>query len=435
MIRRIAAALGLTLAVLAVWTPPRTLAFSGFGAITVTSTYGQQIRFQVDLPGGAPDRLELLMELGSNPDGTLVAPVEASGTSASYVWDTAKDYLTPNTPITYRWRATTAGVQALSPARTFRYADNRAGLDWQSATIGLATVHWYGDAQAEARRLGDLSSGATSRAETTLGHRLDGPIDIFVYQTRDEFFGALGPGAREWTGAATFPEIRTVFMWLGGGPSDYLDTALIHEVTHVVFGDATRNPYHQPPSWLNEGFATWSEQRNADAQAATVRREARSGLFSFSAITGQFPIGERGSSLSYAEGTTMVARIISSYGEAAMARIAAAYRAGATDAEALQAGTGVTADRLYADYFRAFGAAQPQPVPAATIQPSIVRTAAQGASSAEPGASAGAAITSNPGTAAGWPALAAGAILLIVLGAGIGFWIRRRGRTRATGDG
>ena len=74
-----------------------------------------------------------------------------------------------------------------------------------------------------------------AQAEELLGHELDGPVDIFVYDAREDFFGALGPGAREWFGAATFPPLRTIFMWLGAGPASYLDTTIVHEVTHIVF--------------------------------------------------------------------------------------------------------------------------------------------------------------------------------------------------------
>ncbi len=58
----------------------------------------------------------------------------------------------------------------------------------------------------------------------------------------------------------------------------------------------------------------------------------------------------------------MVDLIIDRYGAEAIARIAAAYRDGASDAEALEAGTGIPADELYADYFAAFGVDAPQPI-------------------------------------------------------------------------
>ena len=431
--RRLAAAIviaSLAIAALGLAAPAPAAAFSGFGQMTASEQYGQQMTFTVALSGGTPDRLELLLQFGPNPDSTYVAPVTASGGSATYTWDASTDYVTPNTSISYRWRATTNGSATLSRSATLLYADNRPGLDWQSAAIGQATVHWYGSAESQARRFGQLTSGAVSRAEATLGHALDGPVDIFVYASQEEFFGALGNGAREWTGAATFPDIRTIFMWLGGGTSSYLDTALVHEVTHVVFYDATRSPYHEPAHWLNEGFSVWSEQQNADAAAQTVRSEVSNGLFSFDAISGQFPIGSRGASLSYAEGATMVAYIIDTYGRGAMAKVAAAYRDGATDGEALQAGTGTPTDQLYADYFRSFGASEPQPVAAASIGPSLVDTgtarssngAAASATPLPPGEVAGAEATAS--TTLAWVAIAA----LVITSLAVGFvWYRRRG--------
>ena len=81
--------------------------------------------------------------------------------------------------------------------------------------------------------------------------------------------------------------------------------------------------------------------RSADDQHATVESEASSGgLFSFDAIAYDFPFGATRHDTSYAMGTTMVDMIIDDYGEDAIARIAEAYRAGASDDEALQDGTG-----------------------------------------------------------------------------------------------
>lgn len=376
--RRLVAGLIVAAAVVAV-APLPVLGFSGFGPVSADATYGESMTFTVGLPGGPPDRLELLLQFGGD-DATFVAPVEAQGSSATYVWDASTQHVTPNTSITYSWRATDGDRVTLSREGTLLYDDDRPGLDWQSARLGAATVHWYGNAESIARRFGELAADGASAAETLLGHEMTGPIDIFVYDTQDDFFGALGPGAREWTGAATYPAIRTIFMWLGAGPTDYLETAVVHEVTHVVFNDATENPFHEPAKWLNEGLATWAEQQNADSQRSTVEFEASGGgLFSFDAISLQFPISDRGSRLAYAQGATMVEMIIDEHGRDAIAGIAAAYRDGASDAEALAAGTGVAAGDLYREFYDAFGVTEPQPVTPAEILPSNVRKAGEAA--------------------------------------------------------
>ncbi|HEX6473577.1 MAG TPA: peptidase MA family metallohydrolase [Candidatus Limnocylindria bacterium] len=403
--------------------PAPAFGFTGFSNLRADATFGEQMTFSVDLAGGAPDELELLLRFAGG-DSTLVAPVQASGSQATYIWDASERYVTPNTEVDYQWRATDGGRTTLSAEGSMLYDDDRPGLDWQSAVIGQATVHWYGGNEGVARHLGELTAGGAAQAEELLGHEMDGPVDIFIYEARDDFFGALGPGAREWFGAATFPPIRTIFLWLGAGPSDYLETTVVHEVTHVVFSDSTENPFHNPAKWLNEGLATWSEQHAADAQRATVQSEASGeGLFSFDAITYDFPFGSRGATLSYAMGTTMVDMIIDGYGEDAIAQIAEAYRAGASDDEALEGGTGVDADELYADFYDAFGVDEPGPVEAVAIPPSDVdKPGAAGApgTSASPPAS-GSEAPADDGSSQPVPMVAVVAVLGVVIIGVIGF--------------
>lgn len=412
--------------------PSSANAFSGFGASTADATYGRQMTFSVQLQGGSPQQLELLLDF-TGSDATFVAPVNASGSEATYRWDAAKDYVTPNTRIGYRWRATTAAGVMLSRSGTLLYDDDRPGLDWQDATVGDAVLHWVGGAEGQASHFGDLASGAASRAEQLLGHALDGPLDIFVYQTQDQFFGALGPGAREWTGAAAYPQLRTVFMYLQGNAQSYLDSVVTHEVTHVVFRDATENPYHEPARWLNEGLATWSEQQNADAQESLVQGRAGSGLIAFDAITQEFPIGRDAALLSYAEGTTMIQMIIDQHGHEGIARMAAAYRDGATDADALRAATGEPSSQLYADYFASLGASAPQRVAPDPLLASTVRKPDGSLASGEPlpGSAAAHPAGTTPGQApdagvSGWLVIVP--LLLLVSG---GFYLARRRMSRA----
>jgi hypothetical protein len=375
-----ASAIALALALAAIGAAPTpAAAFDGFGDVAAEASYEAGIEFGVELPGGAPERLELLLRTPGS-DGWFVVPVRAGGTRATHWWDTSVEHLTPNTLVTYRWRATESGQVSLSEEASVRFRDDRPGLTWQQRQLGEATVHWYGGAEAQAIRFGELTAQGVARSEELLGTRLAGPVDVFVYDTREDFFGALGPGAREWTGAAAFSELRTIFMWLGGGSPAYLERAMLHEVAHIVFHDATDNPYHEPARWVNEGIATWSETSSAAGERAIVELEARGGgLFSFDAITEHFPIGERGGRLSYAQGTTMIDLIVRDHGEAALARLAAAYRDGASDAEALQAATGVPAEELYAAFFTEFGVEQPQPIRAEPILPSNVERPPAGA--------------------------------------------------------
>jgi hypothetical protein len=350
----------------------RAAALDGFGAMTADSTYGEEIRFVVELDGAAPDRLQLLVTLPGS-DASIVYPVQPKDGQAVFVWDAAADHVTPNTLITYQWRALDGTATILSEVGQLRYEDDRPGLDWQRAQLGEATVHWYGGAEQQALRFGELTAQGVARGEELLGTELAGPVDVFVYATQEDFFGALGPGAREWTGAAAYSELRTIFMWLEGGSTEYLEVAMLHEVTHIVFHDATGNPFHEPARWLNEGVATWAEDGSVDDERSIVELEAGgSGLLSFEAISEQFPIGERAARLSYAQGTMLIDQIVADHGEEALAEIAAAFRDGASDAEALEAGSGMPANELYARFFADYGVDAPQPIAADAIPPSNV---------------------------------------------------------------
>lgn len=363
------------IAVVGAWitvAPSPAAAFDGFGEMTADATYMREVRFDVELIGPAPDRLELLIRTPGN-DSAFVVPVEVDGDEATYIWDTRADYVPPNTLVTYQWRAVEGEAVTLSDEGTVRYDDDRPGLDWQSEQLGETTIHWYGEAGVQARRFGELAAVGVEQAEVLLGTELAGPVDVFVYDTRDDFFGALGPGAREWTGAAAFSEIRTIFMWLEGGPPDYLETAILHEITHIVFSDATDNPFHEPATWVNEGIAVWLETGDAAEYTDFVREQAgEGGLFAFEAITARFPIGDVGSSLSYAQGGTMVDLVIDRYGTEAISRLTAAYRDGASDEEALEAATGIPAKELYGAFYAEFGVDVPTPVEPEPIPPSDV---------------------------------------------------------------
>jgi hypothetical protein len=127
----------------------------------------------------------------------------------------------------------------------------------------------------------------------------------------------------------------------------------------------------------------------------------------------------------------MVDMLIGEYGEGAIGRLADAYRGGASDAEALRAATGVSADELFADFYDEFGADEPKAVEPAPILPSDVR---------KPGAAAGASqprSPANPGTAPaggglGWVVLVV--VVLVISGAGATWWATRRVRRPPAGE-
>ena len=60
--------------------PAAAAGFEGFGDPVADSTYGDEIRFEVELEGGTPDRLQLLVQFPGS-DASLVIPVPVSAAS------------------------------------------------------------------------------------------------------------------------------------------------------------------------------------------------------------------------------------------------------------------------------------------------------------------------------------------------------------------
>ena len=382
-------ALALVVLATAVLSPARVLAGGGFSGLTADATFGVDMTFSATWTGSTPDRVEILLGFGT--DDRLVVPVPFTGSDLTYRRDLTSEYVTPNTTVTYQWRAITGTSVTVSADQTLLYDDDRPGLDWQQARVGSATVHWYADNETIARRFGELAGEAADRAGDLLGSPLADTVDIFVYDDRETFFGAIGTANREWTGAATVPYLRTIFMWLGAGPTSYLEVTIAHETTHVVFFDATNNPFHSPASWFNEGTARWSEFQNADTEWDLVRREASSsdGLMAFEALVAEFPIDPNRASLAYAQGATMVDYLIENFAPDTMALIAAGFRNGGTEDEAIREGTGTSFDTIRADYFSSLGVTEPAPIEPLPLGRSDVPIPAQAGASPAPSASPG----------------------------------------------
>ena len=61
---------------------------------------------------------------------------------------------------------------------------------------------------------------------------------------------------------SAYANIRTL---LGLIPPDQINDSLVavripHEFVHLVFDTASKNPYHSPPRWLNEGLAVYQSE-------------------------------------------------------------------------------------------------------------------------------------------------------------------------------
>ncbi len=310
-----------------------------------------------------PTRVELLQRLaGGTSDLVLEADVtqEPSGTWRASVAQVG--FTAPNTRYEYRFRAVTPEGAITGPTGTFVVEDDR--YDWRTLAGDGVTLHWYAGGDAFAQRALGIGEDAIRQAAELLGVQEVEPVDFFVYDSIEGLYGAMGPGTRENVGGQANSATRTLIGHVGPGDvaSDWVDTLVTHELTHIVFADATDNPYHRPPRWLNEGLAVYLADGYGVGDRAQVAGAAGDGtLIPLSGIVGLFPTTYQRFSLAYAESVSAVDFFIDTYGRDKLVQLITSYHEGVTDDEAFLAATGADFAAFDDAWLAAQGAERPQP--------------------------------------------------------------------------
>ncbi len=419
------------------------------------ATFGMEITFTQAFDSPVPlARVEILLTL---PDSIGPFVAEAAGATAAgarelrYLWSISKDgHISPNTPITARWRLVPqdrAQAPVVGPPVRVVYADTR--FRWRTVEGDLVRLHWYDGSDAFGRRALEIGERAVRDAATFLGVTESDPIDFYAYAEQGAFYDALGPGTRENVGGQAHADIRTMFALIGPGDLNdpWLATVIAHELTHLVFDTAVRNPYHFPPTWLNEGVAMYLSEGYKSSDRRAVEAATSGGrLMPLRALGGQFPTSAEGFYLAYEESVSAVDYFIREQGTGALVKLIRSYADGVTDDEAFTAAVGTDLAGFEAAWLADLGAEPPtrhgpQPAPAGPLPPGWESdaTPAPPLGSAAPSASPGGSPGPGPGgpTDDGGSPFGEGLILVIaalaglLVGGTLAYVRRRRARNRA----
>ena len=226
----------------------------------------------------APDLVEVLVTTADGPP--LVAEAASPGggeTTLRYTVGGVDGHVLPNTPVSVRWRITADGETTLGPVARTVVDDER--FDWQTLSGGVVRVHWYEGGQAFGERALAIGKRAVEETARKFGVTEEDPVDFFIYADNDAFYDALGPGTRENVGGQANADIRTLFAHISPRSIDdpWVENVVPHELIHLVFDTAVKNPYHFPPRWLNEGLAVYLSVGYEPGDRAAVEAAARDG--------------------------------------------------------------------------------------------------------------------------------------------------------------
>ncbi len=335
-----------------------------FATPTATGSLTQPITFSTTFRSTeAPDRVELLTRLKDTTTDLVRTVDAAQQADGSYAADLVQVGFTPaNTTLEFRFRVTTPSGTVVGPAASFTVDDDR--FQWRTKSGPTVTLHWYEGDDAFAQRALDIGQHAIDQAATLLGVTEVKPVDFFIYSSEEAFRGALAPGAREHVGGQANPAIRTMVGNIAQSEvdSDWVDTLVTHELTHIVFADAVDNPYHFPPRWLNEGLAVYLSEGYGVGDRSQVAEAAQAGtLMPLAGIVGLFPTTYDRFSLAYAESVSAVDFFIRTHGKDKLVQLITSYRNGVTDDQAFIAATGDDFAAFDDAWVAAQGATEPQP--------------------------------------------------------------------------
>jgi len=295
------------------------------------------------------EQVYLIYKLGDSPVIHKQAPDFTPGAhiDAEWTWELERGSLPPGILIKYYWRliADDGTVYKTEPV-SFRYEDTR--FSWRSLSEGPVTLYWYEGSEDFAQSLMDVVQEALSRLQNEMGVEVEGPINIYVYASRQDMREAIPSRSKtfdEFTVTLGMVLSEDTLVILGSDPD--VDKTLAHELSHLVVGKATENPLGAPlPRWLDEGLAMYAEGELPPINRLALEQAIRTGeLISVRSLSGY--VGDPGKvDLFYAEAYSLVEFLIKEYGKEKMTQLLEKFAEGTYQEDALQEVYGFGIDEL-----------------------------------------------------------------------------------------
>jgi hypothetical protein len=323
-------------------------------------TFGQELRFHLQVVGKAPIQSILLTYRTSDDPGIVVTPLTFDPSDAvdvDHVHRIAERYIQPFVRVTFWWTIVDAGeAEVTTEPTTFVYADDR--FDWQTLSDGVINVHWYEGELAVAQKALNMGSMAMARARQEIPvDVLHQPIDIYLYSRWEDARSALALDESWQTEALTLYETGVILAWVRPEAANLpeLQRILPHEVTHTLLHEATQTEFDHMPLWLAEGLATMVEHAFApDPDVGPLLQEAvrRGELGSLDQLCAAFPPDPDRARVAYAASASVVSYIRDMYGRERLRDLVAAYGDGATCEGGVRRVLGLSLNQLYARWCR-----------------------------------------------------------------------------------
>jgi hypothetical protein len=353
-------------------------------ATSTRNSFPVELFFDIEAVDEASEIVSIQLSYRMRGQGSeTIAPLQfdpGRRVEASYRWHTERLTIPPGIPVEYHWLIKDEAGNLLQTEPQVVYFDD-VRFDWQVHENKDIAVFWYGGGESVGERLFDAAVAALQRLSATTQASLEFPLRIVVYASEGDFRSAF-PYLNEWVGGQAFTEAALIVLYAesdAGSLAWTLEQGIPHEISHILFHQATDHPYSSPPTWLNEGLAMYNENASHHTELALVGRAVQRGeLLSLAQISGGFPPDPDVARLSYAESLTTVQFILDRYGPEGMAALLRAFKDGKSTDEAVQQALSLSLQE-FEEEWRAYlvqttGSAEPEllPLPAEAPRLSLV---------------------------------------------------------------
>jgi hypothetical protein len=261
---------------------------------------------------------------------TEIKPVftPAASVSVSWSWDMRQSGgLPPSSIVEYWWTlADSSGKRLTSTTQQVSFDDTR--YSWRSLKQGNITLYWYSGDNAFASEIMTSAQQGLARVEKDTGAHLSQPVKVYIYaSTQDLQGGMIFP--QEWTGGAAYTPYNTIVIGIGQANLDWGKRSIVHELTHLVTYQMTRNPYSGLPNWLVEGLSMYSEgDLEAYYKPYLITSIAQNRLISVRSLASSFSTDPSQSYLAYAQSYSLVDFLVTTYGQPRMLELLNTFQQG-----------------------------------------------------------------------------------------------------------
>jgi hypothetical protein len=335
-----------------------------------TANFRKELTFQVEAQSRAPiTRVELFIEFETSPSSFRGTAKFDEGTrvSATYTWNLEQKYLPPGVAGQFWWEiADQAGQKITSRRQPFRVEDTR--FKWQVLSEPRFALYWYGGDMAFGKVIFERAVSAMDALQRDTGVTVERQLQIFLYDKRADFLGALEPVVSDWVGGRAYTDHGITLIHVSASNLSFGLVATPHELTHLIIhrklGDIGRTGF---PRWLDEGLAMYYEfvPPKLDLEYETLLKRAiqNDTLLPLRTLSGNFATDARQAALSYAQSFSVVDFIYRRYGKDKMTQMLLEFKKGKAFDEVFLQVLGVDTEGLEAAWRQDIGA-KPRALPA-----------------------------------------------------------------------